>query len=450
MYIPFVSITYKLAFLNCTVLYRRILTEWNFWLMFLPVFMHLFVYTRHSIKCARRHDRFWRRCHCPKWIRGFLDGKPIRVSAWTNDWDKAESKVREMEHPSLPSHPVIEVPEPPARAKVGSDSHRVTIEEAVEAFLDDEEGRQLRKGTTGQSKTLLRKQLIPWTQRQGFSYLDELTVSVLTKFRAYWSKDLDNCPNTARRKHERLCGFFHFCIRSEWINKNPARLLKPIKVNRVPTGYYTRDEFARIIDATYAYGNWKGGRDFHHRGARLRALLLLMRWGGLAITDAVTLERDKLTADGKLFLYRAKTGTPVYVPLPAEVAQLLREVSNSNPRYFFWSGAGERENAKKSWDKSLRRLFKTANLREPDGAPKRCTAHMCRDTFAVELLLSGVPLDQVSLLLAHDSIKVTERHYAPFVKARQEQLEASARLAWSQMSNIVGILKPQPRISRPN
>ena len=124
---------------------------------------------------------------------------------------------------------------------------------------------------------------------------------------------------------------------------------------------------------------------------------------------------------------------------------LLRELPNSNPRYFFWSGAGEKENEKKSWDKSLRRLFKSANLREADGAPKRCTAHMCRDTFAVELLLSGVPLDQVSLLLAHDSIKVTERHYAPFVKARQEQLEASVRLAWRQMSDIVGSREPQPR-----
>jgi hypothetical protein len=68
-------------------------------------------------------------------------------------------------------------------------------------------------------------------------------------------------------------------------------------------GYYTRDEFERIIDATYAYGNWKGGHDFEHRGQRLRALLLLMRWGGLAITDAVTLERARLTRDGKLFLF---------------------------------------------------------------------------------------------------------------------------------------------------
>ena len=55
---------------------------------------------------------------------------------------------------------------------------------------------------------------------------------------------------------------------------------------------------------------------------------------------------------------------------------------------------------------------------------------MFRDTFAVELLLSGVPIDQVSLLLGHSSVKVTEKHYSPFVKARQEQLENSVILSW--------------------
>ncbi len=32
------------------------------------------------------------------------------------------------------------------------------------------------------------------------------------------------------------------------------------------------------------------------------------------------------------------------------------------------------------------------------------------------LLLAGVPLEQVSVLLGHQSIKVTERHYSPWVK----------------------------------
>jgi len=48
-----------------------------------------------------------------------------------------------------------------------------------------------------------------------------------------------------------------------------------------------------------------------------------------------------------------------------------------------------------------------------------------RDTFAVELLLAGIPLEQVGALLGHASVPVTERHYSPWVKARQEQLEAA-------------------------
>jgi integrase len=56
---------------------------------------------------------------------------------------------------------------------------------------------------------------------------------------------------------------------------------------------------------------------------------------------------------------------------------------------------------------------------------------MFRDTFAVEMLLAGVPLEQVSMLLGHKSVKITEKHYAPWVKARQEQLAVNVRKAWS-------------------
>jgi hypothetical protein len=45
---------------------------------------------------------------------------------------------------------------------------------------------------------------------------------------------------------------------------------------------------------------------------RLRTLLLLMRWSGLRIRDAVTLKRTRLVGDN-LLLHQAETGTPVYV-----------------------------------------------------------------------------------------------------------------------------------------
>ncbi len=76
------------------------------------------------------------------------------------------------------------------------------------------------------------------------------------------------------------------------------------------------------------------------------------------------------------------------------------------------------------WDRSLRVVFKLASV--PGGH-----AHRFRDTFAVELLLSGVPLEDVSILLGHSSVRITERHYAPWVKARQVTLEERVRAAWA-------------------
>jgi integrase/recombinase XerD len=413
------SIVYSLGFQFVPFLYRR-LTEASFSLTFFPVMMGLFVYARHTADCPNRDDRFWRRCRCPQWIRGVIRDRTIRESAQTRSWERAEKTARGMEER--------------AASRDRKAEQRVTIKEAVEAFLEDERSRHLAKTTTRQTKTLLQQQFLAWTAQQGLRFLSELTAPVLAKFRTTWV-DAGNNANTSRRKHQRLSGFMWFCVRNEWAEKNPARFLKPIRVKQIPTDYFTREEFKRIVDATYAYGEWQGGRDFHHRAEKLRALILLMRWSGLAIRDAVTLERERLTSNNKLFLYRAKTNVPVYLPLPPDLANLLRALPNSNPRYFFWSGNGDAETVKKGWDRSLRRLFKDVKLRKSDGTLKRCHAHMFRDTFAVELLLAGVPLDQVSLLLGHASIKVTERHYSPFVKARQEQLEASTLRAWAVMES---------------
>lgn len=46
------------------------------------------------------------------------------------------------------------------------------------------------------------------------------------------------------------------------------------------------------------------------------------------------------------------------------------------------------------------------------------------DTFSVDLLQRGVPLEEVSKLLGHLSTKVTEKHYAPWIKGRQDRLDS--------------------------
>ena len=112
------------------------------------------------------------------------------------------------------------------------------------------------------------------------------------------------------------------------------------------------------------------------------------------------------------------TGTDIRLPLPKTAVEALTAVGAGH--YYFWSGLGEKKSCVGDYQRAFKRLYEIAKI---EGGH----AHRWRDTFAVELLLSGVPLDQVSILLGHQSVRVTERHYSPWVKARQEQLEAAVR-----------------------
>lgn len=215
------------------------------------------------------------------------------------------------------------------------DDIRITLEEAVRDFLVDEEARQLAKTTTCQSRTLLQQQLLPWAQSQSIVFLDQITTPKLREFRSSWK----NSALTSQRKHHRLNSFFDFCIENEWVIRNPAKRMKAVHVSPIPTDYFTPAEFAKIIDGTYTYGEWRGGRDFEYRALRLRGLILLMRWSGLSILDAVTLERNRLQGH-RLLLYRHKTKVPVFVPIPAVVAEMMHALPNSNPRYFFGTAMG--------------------------------------------------------------------------------------------------------------
>jgi integrase/recombinase XerD len=147
-----------------------------------------------------------------------------------------------------------------------------------------------------------------------------------------------------------------------------------------------------------------------------------MRHSGLRIGDAVTLARERVK-DGRLFLYTHKTKVPVRCPLPEAVLTALDNVDPVSDRFYFWSGTSDKRSITGNWQRRFQKLFELASL--DDAHP-----HRFRDTFAVELLLAGISLEQVSILLGHASVKVTERSYAPWVQERQQQLEVAVRKTW--------------------
>jgi integrase/recombinase XerD len=183
---------------------------------------------------------------------------------------------------------------------------------------------------------------------------------------------------------------------------------------------FSDDEFAKLLDACDRFSN-KGVHGFAN-GKRMKAFILLLRYSGLRRTDAVSISEEKLRG-GKVFLYTQKTGTPVWVPIPGYVVELMESIRKGP--YYFWSGNGGLKAATSSWDRAFRKLCKLAGVKGH--------FHMLRDTFvAVSLVLKGTPIEDVAILLGHSSTKVTEKHYAPWIKARQERLEERVKATWGE------------------
>jgi len=127
--------------------------------------------------------------------------------------------------------------------------------------------------------------------------------------------------------------------------------------------------------------------------------------------------------------------------LPDSVLKALEATPRITDTHYFWSGKGKRESVVCHWQMRLKRLFDLAGVSKGEG---NAISHRFRDTFAVELLLAGVPIERVSILLGHRSVRVTERHYNPWVRSRQEQLEADVTSAWKHDPVL------NPRISGTN
>ena len=72
--------------------------------------------------------------------------------------------------------------------------------------------------------------------------------------------------------------------------------------------------------------------------------------------------KNRLTENGAIFLRRARTGVPVFLPLPPQVVSLLTSLPSTDKRFFFWSGHADPRSAVKSYQRSFWKLFRLANL----------------------------------------------------------------------------------------
>jgi integrase/recombinase XerD len=373
------------------------------------------IFVRHSAACLRRDDPEYKKCNCPKHLRYTHNGKQQRQSAKTRSWKIAEERRRKIEAQFEAADPTKPISAVTVEAKGGT-----TIDQAIDLFVSD-------KRSQGVNAEVLKKyerelsRLKEFMAKRSKFFPHEIGVSDLTEFRAGWI-DLYPSSTTRSKVQERLRGFLRYCLASNFITRIP--ILSSIQVKTPPTLPLTDAQYKKLLKVI--------PEEFSGTKAkRVHAFVRIMRHSGLAIRDTVTLERTELRHDKHKGLYRIvtsrqKTGTHVSVLIPPDVAKEALSVMklNESPKYIFWnSGTGTERTVVTNWQHDVKQTFVAAGM--PDGH-----SHQLRDTFAVSLLQKGVPMEEVSKLLGHTSIKTTEKHYAPWVTARQDRLDSLVVATW--------------------
>jgi integrase len=375
------------------------------------------IYTRHTQTCAYRskpQQRQQTRCGCPLWFQ--RDRK--RWSAKTNDWDVAMRKAAELSQT---------VKEP---------SGDITVEKAVELYLLHR-SKKLRDANSAPYKDryMLRNgskkqmSLQQWANQEKFTRLNEITPLTLDQWRNDW---VFRDKSFSMRVHNSMVkAFFRWCVRFDYLARNPMDKLDPLHVVEVPTLPLEPEELTRLLAAVSVLPPAEQ--------TVFTALLLTIRWSGLAITDACTLPRTRLDSQNRLQTYRQKTGEFVHVLLPSFVAHMLRQHRNPiNPEYFFWNKWKFKSPLQQSqwFNKRMRRVYDSAKI-NPRGF------HRLRDTFAVEFLNADGNVENLAMLLGHKNSNITRKHYMPWVKSRQIRLDQAVE------RNLAIQLQKQPQQAEP-
>jgi site-specific recombinase XerD len=349
---------------------------------------------RHSTKCPhKKKGPDYLKCRCPVRVCGMVEGKRLRVSLKTRDLRRAARRLAEMEQ------------QPFVRA-------RKRLSAAMEAFHAVQEGRA---DETRRKYTRLLNYLADYCARHSMEYLDQVSVEALDGYSRGRAKE----NWTWLKELELLRQFFNFCIDREWTTKNPAKKLRrPQLLEANDVQPYTREEIIRIIAACDGMG-----RASYER-LRARAMVLLLRYTGMRISDVVTLSREHIQGN-RLEKRAIKNRRWIRVELPAVVLEALERLPQpkaapEDGALFFSSGKASLRSLVKGAQRTLSAVFQRAQV-------KGAHAHRFRHTLASEILAKGGTIEDAASILG-DSPATIRRHYAKWTPEYQVRQDSILRM----------------------
>lgn len=201
--------------------------------------------------------------------------------------------------------------------------------------------------------------------------------------------------NNGVMKHlERLKKLANMAVTMDWLEKDPFSKYR-LRFEKVERGHLSKVELTVLEKKNFSIERLQSVLD----------MFLFSCYTGLAYIDVSKLSQEHICKgiDGRdwLMTQREKTNTFVKVPLLPQAVQLISKYKNhpsavANERLFPVI-SNQRINA------YLKEIADICNIR------KSLTFHLARHTFATTVTLSnGVPIESVSKMLGHTSIRTTQ------------------------------------------
>nr|WP_303392038.1 site-specific integrase [Bacteroides intestinalis] len=225
--------------------------------------------------------------------------------------------------------------------------------------------------------------------------LSNFTGEVIRAYEVYLKTEKDLCQNTLIRYMKALKKITNRCLANDWIQKDP---FAGIKFREEPT----EPEFLTLEEVDRIYNCNPGSK----RLEVIKDMFLMSAFTGLAFTDVSQLTEDHIVTDndGNKWIRKPRQKTKLMSNIP------LLDV----PLAIIEKYQGDKKAAKKGvllpipCNQVMNRYLK--EIAEICKINKHLTMHTARHTYATLCLSQGVSLKNVSKMLGHASVKMTERY----------------------------------------
>ena len=393
-----------------------------------------------------RKDRLNEKNEAPIFLRITVDGQRATVSAnryvqesrWNPEAGKATGNKEEIKQLNeyletikrsvhnhqrdLLDHGKVITAEALRNAFLGLNENKRTVLEVFQYHNDQIKqmaGKDFAEATITRYDTTLQhiKNFISHQYRRSDLHLTELNHKFITDLEHYLkTKEVGKCNHNSTLKYIRnFRKIINMAVANNWLEKDPFLNFKA-KLEDSKRTHLTTEELRTIETKAISIPRVDAVRD----------IFIFSCYTGLAYADVA-----KLTAahihngiDGEkwIFTNRTKTENKSNVPLfPPALAIIEKYKNNPECKY---SGLLLPVRSNQKMNAYLKELADLCGIK------KQLTFHMARHTFATTVTLTnGVPIESVSTMLGHKSIRTTQI-YAKVVerKVSEDMAKLEAKL----------------------